>query len=252
MSDHSTPLYTLQFAAAQHFVQHLLQHLVQHLLHQLLPFVQATLLSVDSMEETPENARLFGGQQISQDLLNKIAPSGMPPHKLTLKEGAPVMLRRNMHGARGHANGTRMLIRKIHSRVIEAEIVAGCSIGKVVFIPHIKTHSTDTALPFKFRRRQFPLRPAFAMTINKAQGQTSRMWPRLGSGRNVLCEWLSSVARSKTEKESMSRTLFTRSCFCGDACEETVMHVKSHDQVINALEPLPCSLFFSVQLHYIL
>ena len=29
--------------------------------------------------------------------------------------------------------------------------------------------------PFKFRRRQFPLRPAFAMTINKAQGQTLRM-----------------------------------------------------------------------------
>ena len=127
------------------------------------------------MEETPENARLFGGQQISQDLLNKIAPSGMPPHKLTLKEGAPVMLLRNMHGARGQANGTRMLIRKIHSRVIEAEIVTGCSIGKVVFIPRINSNPTDTALPFKFRRRQFPLRPAFAMTINKAQGQTLRM-----------------------------------------------------------------------------
>ena len=49
----------------------------------------------------------------------------MPPHKLTLKEGAPVMLLRNMHGARGQANGTRMLIRTIHSRVIEAEIVIG-------------------------------------------------------------------------------------------------------------------------------
>ena len=77
------------------------------------------------MEETPENARLFGGQQISQDLLKKIAFSGMPPHKLTLKEGAPVMLLRNMHGAHGQANGTRMPIRKIHSRVIEAEIVTG-------------------------------------------------------------------------------------------------------------------------------
>ena len=34
---------------------------------------------------------------------------------------------------------------------------------------------TDSALPFKFGRKQFPLRPAFAMTINKAQGQTLRM-----------------------------------------------------------------------------
>ena len=127
------------------------------------------------MEETPENAQLFGGQQISQDLLNKIAPSGVPPHKLTPKEGAPVMLLRNMNGARGQANGTRMLIRKIHLRVIEAEIVTGCSIGKVVFIPRINSNPTDTALPFKFRRRQLPLRPAFGMTINKAEGQTLRM-----------------------------------------------------------------------------
>ena len=101
--------------------------------------------------------------------------SGMPPHKLTLKEGAPVMLLRNMHGARGQANGTRMLIRKIHSRVIEAEIVTGCSIGKVVFIPRINSNPTNSELPLTFRRRHFPLGPAFAMTINKAQGQTLRM-----------------------------------------------------------------------------
>ena len=30
------------------------------------------------------------------------------------------------------------------------------------------------------------------------------------------------------------------------------MHVKSHDQVLNALEPLPYSLLFSVELHLIL
>ena len=48
----------------------------------------------------------------------------------------------------------------------------------------------------------------------------------------------------------MSRTMFTRSCCCGDTCEETVMHVslKCHDQVFNALETLPYSLFFSVEL----
>ena len=50
----------------------------------------------------------------------------------------------------------------------------------------------------------------------------------------------------------MSRTLFTRSCCCGNMCEKTVMHVKCHDQVCNAFEPLPYSLFFSVELHFIL
>ena len=32
--------------------------------------------------------------------------------------------------------------------------------------------SEDLTLPFKFKRKQFPIRLSFAMTINKAQGQT--------------------------------------------------------------------------------
>ena len=143
------------------------------------------------------------------------------------------------------------------------------ALAKSFSSPRINSNPTDTTLPFEFRRRQFPLRLAFAMTINKAQGQTLRMAgpylptrpfshvqlyvakTRVGA-KYVLCEWSSSVARSKTKKESMSRTLFIRSCCNSDACEETVMHVKSHDQVLNALEPVPYSLFFSVELYLIL
>lgn len=131
-----------------------------------------TLLSADSLESTPENEALTGGQQISQDLLNKIASSGMPPHKLALKPGVPIMLLRNMHGARGLANGTRLVVRRVHTRVLEAMVVTGCCVGKVVYIPRINSTNTDSNLPFKFRRRQFPVRVAFAMTINKSQGQT--------------------------------------------------------------------------------
>ena len=32
--------------------------------------------------------------------------------------------------------------------------------------------SEDITLPFKFKLKQFPIRLSFAMTINKAQGQT--------------------------------------------------------------------------------
>ena len=65
----------------------------------------------------------------------------------------------------------------------------------------------------------------------------------------MLCEWLSSVASSKSEKESMSRTSLTRSCCFGDACEETVMHVKRHDYLFGTS---PYSLFFPAELHLIL
>ena len=42
-----------------------------------------------------------------------------------------------------------------------------------VFIPRIPLSPLeDISLPFKFKRKQFPVRLIFAMTINKAQGQT--------------------------------------------------------------------------------
>ena len=40
------------------------------------------------------------------------------------------------------------------------------------FIPRISLYPETNILPIKFTRLQFPVRPAFAMTINKSQGQT--------------------------------------------------------------------------------
>jgi ATP-dependent DNA helicase PIF1 len=42
----------------------------------------------------------------------------------------------------------------------------------VAFIPRIKFISDNSGLSFTFARKQFPLQLAYAMTINKSQGQT--------------------------------------------------------------------------------
>ena len=44
--------------------------------------------------------------------------------------------------------------------------------GLRTFIPRITLSPSDSSLPFTFKRCQFPVQPAFAMTINKSQGQT--------------------------------------------------------------------------------
>jgi hypothetical protein len=57
-------------------------------------------------------------------------------------------------------------------QVVEAEIITGKGVGNVAFIPRIKFISDNNGLPFTFVRKQFPLRLAYVMTINKSQGQT--------------------------------------------------------------------------------
>ena len=109
----------------------------------------------------------------ASEYLNTINMSSLPPHLLKLKVGAAVILLRNLSPSTGLCNGTRLRVVWISQRVIECEILAGKHAGNMVFIPRIPLASSSTTdLPFDFQRTQFPLRLAFAMTINKAQGQT--------------------------------------------------------------------------------
>jgi ATP-dependent DNA helicase PIF1 len=54
--------------------------------------------------------------------------------------------------------------------VIEAIILNGKFRGENILLPRIPIILTD--VPIQFNRLQFPIRLAFAMTINKSQGQT--------------------------------------------------------------------------------
>src|SRR6185503_16498762 len=96
-----------------------------------------------------------------------------PPHELKLKINCPVILLRNLDPNSGLCNGTRLMVRALQANAIDAQIVGGQHVGKMVFIPRIPmAPSDDMSLPFKFKRKQFPVRLSFAMTINKSQGQT--------------------------------------------------------------------------------
>ena len=59
--------------------------------------------------------------------------------------------------------------------MIDVEIITGTNVGDRVFIPRITFIPSNLQLPFDMRRRQFPIRLAFGMTINKSQGQTMSM-----------------------------------------------------------------------------
>ena len=82
------------------------------------------------------------------------------------------MLLRNLDIRRGLCNGTRLIVHRLHDRVLDAEILTGTHNGERVLIPRIKLAPSDASLPFTLQRIQFPLCLSYSMTINKSQGQT--------------------------------------------------------------------------------
>ncbi|KAL9293979.1 putative DNA helicase [Arabidopsis thaliana] len=127
-------------------------------------------LSSDSIETS--DTSVFDDMIYSKEFLNNIKVSGLPNHALTLKIGAPIMLLRNLDPKSGLCNGTRLLITQLGFRIIEARIITGDHVGDKVLIPRMFVSPPDAKFPFRMRRRQFPITLAFAITINKSQGQT--------------------------------------------------------------------------------
>jgi hypothetical protein len=134
----------------------------------LLPGEPVIYYSADSVvSEDPSDTINF-----PIEFLNDQTPSGMPPHVLLLKKGVIIMLLRNLNPKKGLCNGTRLIVEDLSRHLVKARIISQCNCGDIVLIPRVDLAPSDTSLPFILKRRQFPIIPAYAITINKSQGQT--------------------------------------------------------------------------------
>jgi ATP-dependent DNA helicase PIF1 len=118
---------------------------------------------------------------------------GLPPHNLQLKYGSVIMMLRNIN--QPHlCNVTRLAAKKIMNNVIEANILKEKYKGEDVLIPRIPLIPNDIRfIPFDFKRLQFLVRLAFAMSINKFKRQSlsvyglnnGNQWRNCGGGASA-------------------------------------------------------------------
>lgn len=81
------------------------------------------------------------------------------------------MLLRNLSIIQGLCNETRLQVIECANNLLRCRILTGDKAENIVFIHRIILYSEDV-YPFIFRRRQFPIKLAFTMTINKSRGQS--------------------------------------------------------------------------------
>jgi ATP-dependent DNA helicase PIF1 len=103
------------------------------------------------------------------EVLNGLNRPGLPIHELKLKYKCVVMCLRNLSAE--VCNGTKICITALHDNLIKGLIITGPAKGKQVVLPRI-TLTDDSSDTVRLRRKQFPVSLAYAMTIDKSQGQS--------------------------------------------------------------------------------
>jgi hypothetical protein len=145
-----------------------------------------TELNLTILQQVPGESRIYAAVNttdtdsndpdsvaIPAEVIDSIDLPGLPPSRLKLQKGVPIILIRNLCASEGLCNGTRIVITELQKYCIQARILGRDFNGNLVTIPRIKLSSTEEdELPFILTRKQFPVRLCFAMTINKSQGQS--------------------------------------------------------------------------------
>jgi PIF1-like helicase/Helicase len=150
----------------------------------LTPTNEAVIkINEDLLEQLPGEVLTFnsddsadindaGHEELTREVMATMNCGSLPLSPLQLKVGAPVMLLRNLDPIHGLCNGTRMTVLRASTRCLEVRLNGGKFDGERRLIYRTKLTSNDEDFHCRLTRLQFPIRLAFAMTINKAQGQS--------------------------------------------------------------------------------
>lgn len=121
-------------------------------------------LNLSPWSHYPRNLLVMDSNQDSVDDIS------LPPRALKLKVGAPVMLLRNLDPANGLCRGFRLRVKEIGPNALQCTML-GPADGhdrQTHTIPRVTLRSSYQPI----RRKQFPVRLAFAMSIRTRQGLT--------------------------------------------------------------------------------
>jgi hypothetical protein len=100
----------------------------------LVPGNEKVFLRLDTLvESSKEHGNLNFLYPV--EFLNSLQFKGIPPYKLVLKVGLPIMLLHNWNQSASLCNGTRLITTQLGDRILEAQIINRSHIGNKVLLP---------------------------------------------------------------------------------------------------------------------
>ena len=156
------------------------------------------LISHDTFAEV-DDPHGYLKHTLAHALQTDVTANDVPPHILELKVGDICLIMRPMKAA-NVASNSRVKILEISRSAIRVETIDGPNAPSRVVIPRMRfSFRLKYGNSFKFLRTQFPLRLAYAMTVNKSQGQTLvRVLEDVSE--ESFCHGQTYVARSRVQK----------------------------------------------------
>lgn len=111
--------------------------------------------------------------QATEDFLAMVRSPEAPDHELHLKPGTICSLMRNLSIKNGLVKNKRVIVVAAHSRYIEVRLLdRGHRPDQTYCLPRINFDFRPRFVSYTIRRKQFPLKLAYATTFNSSQGLT--------------------------------------------------------------------------------